>query len=473
MKKVFAVFLALVMALGICACADKTNGDAAVGNADNPDTRNTIDAGAMVLTEIGTVPDGVSFTSGGIISTHNGDKVQVLNQNGVSFNDKLYDDVSAIICNGICVVSNKNDAGKTLLGIVDTIREKELLPCEVVDVRVLSDRFVFLGYETEEGTADDRFGTYYVKGTGIDYKGYAKVFDLEKGQIVPGVEITTSQYDVAATGNVIFVETDYRCVDVYSADGKLIGNYEYLYAYPESAIALQSTKEGVCVYDKDMKLVTTLETTDYSDKYQAIDGTSEMLLHSYGVVEGNVVVTRYCVTDLYGKALSAEFDRILKVYPDGYLYVDEGGISRIVDFQGKIIVPDFSTVRYVKLGYFVANVSGEGYYVYDTTGKKINDTAMADGSSGIIVQNKAGKLFVFETGELLAADGYAKEQTGSLVLIENTLYDVISGKTVMEDVDACVATGGNLYVWDSETKVYTRYKAEFKSQTGNDFKLVE
>ena len=252
MKKVISIILLLAMMLTICACGNNgTTGDVPTGNNDNNESRSNnstnespkpgdiIDAGTMILTEMGTVPDGVNFTSGGIITKSDGEKIQVLNQNGVSFNDKWYDDVDSIISNGICIVSNADTSGKELLGIVDSISEKELVPCEAVEVVKLSDRFIPLGYETGKAGDDDKFGFYSINFEIVNYKGY---------------------------------------------------------------------------------------------------------------------------------------------------------------------------------------------------------------------------------GEILAAEGNVREQTGSLVLIESTLYDVVSGKAVLTDVDSCVATGGNLYVWDNEKETYTRYIAEFKSE---------
>ena len=472
MKKVISIILSLAMMLTICACGNNeptgttpngNNGSSeATGNSNNNESQKpgvTIDAGAMTLTEMGTVPDGVNFTSGGIITKSEGEKVQVLNQNGASFNDKWYDNVDSIISNGICVVSNADASGKELLGVVDSISEKELVPCEAVEVLMLSDRFILLGYETGKGTEDDRFGFYYIDSETVNYKGYGKILDLEKGQIVSGIEIKTSKYDVSAAGNMIFVEKEHPATDVYNAEGKLVGTYESIYAYPESGLAIQYTAEGICVYNTDMKLVSTLVQTDFNDDYEPIDGTSEMLLHEY-VKDGSYC---YCVTDLSGKALTAEYARILQVHPEGFLSISEDDAISIVDFAGTVIVPGSASYR--EPGYFVAQVQGEGYYVYDRTGKKINETAMADGYSGLIIKDDSGKVLVLETGNMLAAEGYAREQTGSLVLIESTLYDVISGKAVLNDVDACVATGGNLYVWDNEKETYTRYVAEFKSES--------
>ena len=463
MKKTIAAILLLVMMLAICACGksgatDKGDGNTTVNNGDQ-ESGATIDTGAMILTKIGTVPGDVNFSSGGIITKSEGEKIQVLNQDGASFNDKWYDEVESIISTGICVVSAADTSGKVLLGVVDSLNEKELLPCEAVEVVKLSDRFVLLGYETGLGTSDDRFGTYYTGSGAVYYKGYGKVLDLQKGQIVSGVEINTSMYDVSAAGNMIYVDRDYRTTDVYSADGNLMGTYDYIYAYPESELALQSVEEGVCVYDKDMKLVSTLTVTDFYEGYDAVDGSSRMLIHEY-VKDGS----RYrCVTDLNGKAITPEYAKILEVYPEGYLHVIEDDVSKIVDFSGKVMISGFDSVRYAEPGYFVVRVQEEGYFVYDSTGKKINETAMADGYSGLVIEDSAGKVLIFETGEILAADGYAREQTGSLVLIDSTLYDVISGKTVLTEVDSCVATGGNLYVWDNETETYTRYAAEFKA----------
>lgn len=452
MKKIMAIALVAVMVIALCACGSDFS-------AGGQGSGKKVDAGAMVLIEKGTVPDGVDFTSGGILTKSEGEKVQILNQNGASFNDKWYDDVNSLISNGICVVSNTDANGKELLGIVDSISEKELVPCEAVEVVMLSDRFILLGYETGVGTDDDKFGFYYTDSETVNYKGYGKILDLDNGRVVPGVEIKTSKYDVSAAGNMIFVEKEHPATDVYNAEGKLVGTHAYIYAYPESGIALQSTTEGVCVYDKDLKLISTLPTTDMNEKYEPVEGTDEMLVHEY--VKND---TRYyCVTDLSGKSLTAEYTRILQVYPDGFLSITEGDDGHIVDFAGNDIVSGFDTVRYAEPGYFVTQVQNEGYYVYDKTGKKITETAMADGYSGLIVKDDAGKVLVLETGEMLAAEGFAREQTGNLVLIESTLYDVITGKTVLTDVDACVATGGSLYVWDNEKETYTRYLAEFKS----------
>lgn len=471
MKKVISIILLLAIVLTICACGnDGSAGNVSTGNNDNNEARSnnstneykkpeeTIDAGAMTLTEMGTVPDGVNFTSGGIITKCEGEKIQVLDPNGASFNDKWYDDVDSIISNGICVVNNVDASGKERLGVVDSIRKKELVPCEAAEVVMLSERFILLGYETGVGTDDDRFGFYFINSEFVNYKGYGKILDLEKGQVVSGLEITTSKFDVSAAGNMIFADKDHRSTDVYTAEGKLVGTYEFIYAYPESGLAVQYTEEGICVYDADMKLVSTLVQNDYNDDYEPIDGTSEILLHEY-VKDGSY---RYCVTDLSGKALTAEYERILHVYPEGFLSISEDDAVSIVDFAGNVIVP--GNANYREPGYFVAQVQGEGYYVYDCSGKKINDTAMADGYSGLIIKNDSGKILVLETGKILAAEGFAREQTGSLVLIESTLYDVITGKAVLNDVDACVATGGNLYVWDNDNETYTRYVAEFKPE---------
>ncbi len=472
--KLVSMILALVMIITMFAgcgsnkSADNGNGtDSGVNGGETQVKENQIDAGAMILTKMGTVPDGVHFTSGGIVTEFekNGDeeREQVLNQNGVAFNDIWYNDVHSIISDGVCVVYNKDKQGKKLLGVVDSVREKELVPCEAVDVQLLSERFLLLCYETGLGTEDDKFGTNFNNSDHYNYKGYGKILDLEKGEIVPNIEITTSRYDVEAAGNVIFVDKDYPATEAYTADGNLIGTYEYLYVYSENEMVLQSTAEGICVYDKDMKRVSVLETDGYDDKYEPLEDSKDKLVHEYLKEDGK---RYYCVTDLYGKALSAEFDTRINREFCQYISVGVGDDTKIVDYKGNVIFSDYSSVKYLEGGYFVVleDAAGECSYVYGLNGNKINEAPLkSDFVNAYVERDTSGGLLIFETGEMMAPEDTVDDGIGSLVLIGTTLYDIVTGKTVLTDVDACVATGNNLYVWDNETEVYTRYIAEFKS----------
>lgn len=469
--KLVSMILALVMILTMFAgcgsnkSADNGNGtDSGVNGGTASDNGNTqqnakkIDAGAMVLTENGTVPDGVSFAIRDIITVFEGSgderKVQILNQSGVAFNDKWYSEVVSVITNGVCVVSNKDENGKEFLGIVDSIREKELVPCEAVEVRKLSDRFYLLGYETAAGTKDDCFGFYYDDGS-VYYKGYGKIFDLENGQFVPGVEVTTSYLDISAVGNVVVIDKDFSTSEAYTAEGELIGTYDYLVVYPENGIALQESEEGIRVYDKDMKLVNTLVLADGDDTYSALDEAEEKLVYSY--LKDNK--RYYCVTDLYGKALSAEFDtRINKMISSDWLSV--GVEVQIVDFEGNVVVPKDG--YYVDGGYFRVNAEPKGYYLYDlSTGEKVYEGTL-DFCGDLVFSDGEGGVLIYATGEMMNTGETIRPQTGSLVLIGTTIYDVVTGKAVLTDVDACVSTGDNIYTWNNEAGVYTRYTVEFK-----------
>ncbi len=485
MKKVISMILLLTMMLSICACgssgseensatkntATQDNNNGTQATEDNTSNNSTnegqtsetvIDAGAMTLTKVGTVPDGVNFTSGGLLTKFEGGKELILNQNGISFNDKRYDAVVYLIRDGICVVANAGE-NETLFGVVDTVAEKELVPCEAVSFSPLSDRFVMLAYKTGAGTADDyEFANGTVDGDSYYYKGYGKILDLEKGHFIPNVEITTRREfnDLSAFGNVVLVEKDSYIADVYAADGTFVGTYENLYAFPESGIALQYTQTGVCVYDKDMNLVSTLATRDYYETYHAVEGTAELLTHD-NIIDGK---SRKCVTDLAGNVLTAEYEWIRGVYCNAFVHVQEGDVQRLVDFDGNIICSDFASLRYAEPGYFIVGDQNNDHYIYDLTGKRLNDAALSESYSGIwTLKDDSQKLFIFETGETLTMEGRPEKLAGSLVLIESTVYDMISGKAVLNDVDACVATGNSLYVWDNDMGCYTRYIAEYKS----------
>ena len=44
---------------------------------------------------------------------------------------------------------------------------------------------------------------------------------------------------------------------------------------------------------------------------------------------------------------------------------------------------------------------------------------------------------------MLEVEGYVRKQIGSLARIGDTLYDVITGKTVLTDISGSVATGNS------------------------------
>ncbi|MBQ2893873.1 MAG: hypothetical protein IJE24_07030 [Oscillospiraceae bacterium] len=473
MKKLLVVLLTFSLVLSFAACAQTgtkpketdtptaSTEQATLAPTTPPEQDNGTEVKGMTLIERGTAPTSVNFISGGLLVQHedrdNNKKLQVLDQNGVAFNDIWYDNVEASISNGICIVNNEDASGKKLLGVVDSLNEKELLPCEAVEIAKLSDRFLLLGYETGMGTEDDFFGFYFTDAGMIYYTGYGKILDLEKGQIVPNLQITTSKYDVSAAGNMILVEGEYPSSNVYTADGSLLGSYDYVYAYPDSRLILQSVKEGVCVYDQDMKQISTLETADYNETFKPIDGTSAMLLHEY-VRDG---VHYEAVTDINGKAISQEYTSISTVYPEGYVYYFENEKRYIADFDGNIIASDFYSARYCEPGYLTVHKQQyDEIYVYDSTGKLLTETAMTS-SNGLVLRDSSGNILILGTGKMLTPDGYVQIQTGSLVLIGNTLYDVITGKAVFTELTGCVATGNSLYIRYGDSDSYIRYIVEF------------
>lgn len=473
MKKLLIVLIALSLVLSFAACTQSATAPQETSAPTTAPTENNngstvtpapdtgTDAKGMTLTEKGTVPTSVGFVSGGLVVQHedidNTKKLQVLNQNGAAFNDIWYDGTDSSISNGVCVVKNEDANGKKLLGVVDSINEKELLPCEAVEILKLSDRFLLVGYETGTGTADDSFGFYYTDAGMIYYKGYGKILDLEKGRIVPNLQVTTSKYDASAAGNVILIDGEHPSANVYTADGSLVGSYDYVYVYPESGIILQSVKEGICVYDQDMRQIGILETTDYNETFKPVEGTSTMLLHKY-YRDG---VHYEAVTDINGNAISQEYTSIFAVYPEGYVCYFENEKRCIADFDGNVIASDFYSVQYCEPGYLVVHKQQyEEIYVYDSTGKQLNEAPMTS-SNGLVLRDSSNNILILGTGKMLTPDGYVKVQAGSLVLVGSTLYDVITGKAVFTELAGCVATGNSLYVRYEDSDTYTRYIVEF------------
>ena len=478
MSKKFVVLL-LVLTMLLAACGQPASGDQNVNQTpgtvrtespqdevqeDKQEDNSGSDAqtiGALKLTNMGTVTGSPNFVSGDLLVDYVDDGVQILDLNGNATSDKVYEDLHSIIGNGLCVVSQTDASGMELLGVVNAYTGKEIVPCEVVDLLRLSDRYILLCYMTEEGTEDDSYGALYSASGRFYYKGYGLVLDTLTEAIVPNVKSENSMYvDLTAAGQMLFLDIDkYPLTAVYGPDGSLVGEYEYLIPYTNSDLVLQNTEDGIRVFNGDMEEVGTLSGSLYD--YDTIDGQSGMMIQH--LEDGNDQVI-----DLKGNVLSKAYARILDVYAGAYvLYSEEDAAGNrfmgVDDFAGNAIIPaEYDNINYCEPGYFICDAA-DGYFLYDAAGKKINQETMdVQMDDCVLYLGSYEQLLILNTGELLdVSDGYPDHQCLSLVHIGDRLIDVISGEIVMDQLDDCVCTGNNLYVWDEETETFTRYLVEY------------
>lgn len=465
MKQIIAAILLVAMTLMLCACGSDGEtgvpGGAANGAGTNAPANNSgfLGGGLMNLTKKEVLPESAYIAMEGVVVKREGgesDRVQILRQDGTAVNDKWYEAVDEIISLGVCAVRVTDDNGDPRIGIVDANAGKELLPCEAIEINWMSERFLLVNYLTEKSTGGNSYGSYYTYTdmNSVEYNGYGKILDLQTGAFVPGIEVTNSEYDASAFGNMLVIDNaDYE-QDVYKADGTLVGSYDRFYPYPDSGMALHYTQSGVNVYDADMNLLSTVAATDNED-FDLIDGVSDMMIREFEENGEDLC----CLTDLQGNPLSPSFADIEEVMPEGFMIVEIDGTAKTVDFAGNVLVN--GECMYVAPGYLIEALPDSGYCVYDTTGKKLTDTVFSD-CTNLLLETNDSRFFIYETGELIYSDGYVGYLTGTLAIAGSDIYDLVTGDVVMRNVDDAVVAGDNLYVLDWETNRYTCYHAEFK-----------
>ena len=457
--KFLALCLALVLLLAACGGNEqdmqKQEQEGSVQNEQNvteTEQKTGTVLGGVCITEAGTVTEKCNFISGDILYRTENDKVQLLDLNGKETTEKLYDEVELLIGDGVVIVSEESsDAPKW--GVVNSYTGKELVACEAVDVQKLNDRYLLINYYTAAGTQEDHY-SFYNDGEIIYYNGYGKVLDLKQERFVPGLEVTD---DVVAAGDMLYVDQDALKTEVFDADGKSQGVFEYLYAYSSSGISLLVDQNGFTVYDGSFKKAGYV-TTDSVGDFDPVDGVADMLNQTVWVDD----TAMHCLTDLDGKALTENFGFIGAVSKIGFSATKEyGGDTGYVAMDGTVLVPfEYKSVFYVEPGYLLAQKTVDSFDVYSVDGKKLNTEAVKGDLSQCAFFTEKG-FFAPETGKTVEAP-YAQYLGYGLLKNSNdaytsTIYCARTGEVVFEEVESCVCIGENLYIWDSENEVYNRY----------------
>lgn len=468
--KYAALFMAFALVLTACGGIEpgkntEKQGQEDVENVENEENLGTVIGGVRIV-EAGVVTGKCGFVSGDFLTRTEGEQVQLLDLNGIAKTDKLYDEFESIVGDGICIVSmDSDDVPK--LGVVNAYTGQEMVPCEAAEIEKLSDRYLLIKFRTGEATKDDYYGFYDNDNPndvyGFTYfNGYGKVLDLQEGRLVPGLELTENVY---AAGNMLYVDRSYKETEVFGPDGKSVGTYEYLYAYPKSGIGMQVTESGIAVYDASFQKVGQL--TGEFNKYDTVDGVDDMLIKNESAAD--VRIRR--LVGLNGDAVSERYDFIGTVSQYGFSAVKEdGGLWGYVALDGSIIAPfEYDTVHYVKPGYILALNMNEtkGIQegdVYSLEGKKLNTEPVRGDFNQCAFYTDSG-IFAPETGITIPASNKQYLGCGLIKVTEtayeSTIYSAITGEVVFEGVEACVCTGNNLYIWDGEEQVYIRYILEW------------
>lgn len=461
--KVLAFLFALSLLVSLLgACGNKedepTGGNQFSGeeNAANQESNETSGTaiGGVVLTKVGTVSRDVSFTSGGFLTMKDDEKgMQFVNAKGETIPGH-YEKIDAIVKTGICIVKETGDDGRYRYGVMDTIRGKELAPCEAKSVTMLSERFLLLEYMTGTATKDAYFGfDFDTNNNQFYFDGYGQILDLETGKLVPNLKVTKSHSDAYVFGSCIYLYSEEK---VYAVDGSVLGTYENLYPYSESDLAIQSSSDGYVIYDGTMKEVGKITCEDRMEYnyYKPIDGVSDMLL--YNKTGKNQLV------DLNGKAITEPVNRISDVINGEYIVmIGEDGKFGVTDLKNKQIIPaEYDSVMYIAPGFFSCGKDGNAY-LFDLQGKAVTSEPVTR-KNGCYFETSSHNYLVLKTGEIVETTSFIHYQGMSLVEIEGTVIDVLTGETVLSDIANCVFTGDCLYVLENaEDTTYTCYRVAY------------
>lgn len=472
-QKISLLMVCVLLTLAICGCGANTIEAPTAPPLTQPPTEPeiilTLDdlggsevRGAVKLTNMGLVNGDPNFVKGGLLIYQYGDQIKILDLNGNPTAQRDYNKIEQIFPNGLCAVSIRDAFGINMIGIVDSNSGEELVPCDAIEMQVLSDRFVILSYIDEITTGWDYYGSFYRGDYKLYYTGYGKIYDLQERQFVPNVELTSTKYRVTTLQSVILIETDeFSVKQVYHANGTFLGSYINLYASGHSGIALQVLSDGIQLYNGNMEKLNFLPGSIY--EYDTIPGSSNMLVKTESTDEGDQAY----LIDLSGKQLSKGHRAISAVYEGKYIchnIINEDGIMLygITDFDGnEILAPEYLSIQYIEPGYFLGALPG-GYRFVRTDGTFCNDEPLFHrGGTPVMYQESYENLFILETGEIYTAEQHPDYQCLSLVLVDDKLIDVITGQIIMDDVDDCMSVGNNLYIWDKTTECFTRYLVEY------------
>lgn len=433
MKKITGFLLVFSIILCLCACG--SNGSKSSGNQTDPGTNESTTSGDQIisgkviqtsglkLTEMGTVSTGLQFVEQGVLIKGDSGNMIVLDMNGNAHNSSAYEELEAVLAEGICVVSKD-----FLQGVVNGSTGEELIPCEAVRIRILSDRYLLVCYETGNGSKNDSFDSYSKNGQTVYYKGYGQIYDLQKERFVPDVRETENPYLAYATSELVFLkDSDTRVLTVYDENGKIQGTYDHLQVFSESDLVLEPVSGGWRLYDGSMKQVSTIE----GNIDATLPGTGEYLLR----------------------------------YEDKNGYV----AMRILDLRGNSVCEElFADIEYLEPGYFVCAVlNGHdviGYQICDLYGRFLTKAPVKEkfpNSPVFYSTESEDRLLILQNGTFYEIQDSVTPLCLTLILDGTRIVDLLSGEIVMEGVKQAYFAGNNLYVFDFEQQAYIRYLVEY------------
>lgn len=294
------------------------------------------------LKEVGSfegTKNGLSFQYDGAIGFNDASDPQLLGVDGKPLIDGAAIAGIDYWANGLYLTALKSEEVNNT-GLV-SITDGVVVPLEAATLSYATEeakdaRFIEVVYATEKTENEDECFVYStdkmfsmsVEEGDIMYKGYAKVFDLEKRSFVDGVEITNgARYALKDLGDAFVVQDEDDKYTMYDASGKEVWSSDDYVSFGRHSLTYEAdgkycivNTKGETTFATSDGYINTLISTD--DLYLLQIDDDKKVIDS----EGNVV-------------LEESYEKVVAEY-DGLFEVSDGGKSMIVDAQGKVLTDD-------------------------------------------------------------------------------------------------------------------------------------
>ncbi len=329
----------------------------------------------FTLTEVGSFErtDGMYVYDLPIIYHKNGDIVtyELLSLSGENLLGKEYHNYH-YYGNGITGAYTFSQENPPVCDLVNAFTGETILSDNATKIEPISDRYLYVIFATEQTDNENECFIYFTdnmfsfggpSGDDIMYKGYAKVYDLEKHAYVEGLMLE-KPYDVTVCGTTLCVVASswYGVSELYFEDGTCVKDQQYLYAGENILMQKDYSTESVIIYDCNMVEIITYENADVIANSISGTGYSDQYLKFIGA-DG-----KYGVMDMQGnEVLPAIYKYIESVSNDLFIvteYVDEKYNRHlgIVASDGTEVVPcEYSSI------YLYRNENAYCMYDFDQT----------------------------------------------------------------------------------------------------------
>lgn len=370
---------------------------------------------------------------------------------------------------------NEDEEEKNVRGLF-TVEGEEIIPCEAASIAApvalpaKDYRYIKVIYVTDKTDSTSDCILYYTDSMfslspspdDTMYKGYYKVFDLEKRQFVSDLRFTgADSYSLHQCGDSFIIVEDGKYTQ-YDENGKeLTSGDEYdIHGYSEECFVIEETDgSSVVIDDKGKEIYRSRQ-----DIYPI-----ERSDHGYLSIYDSNEYVNYII-DKNGKRISdfAFSDVPQEEHNNLFLYRNEEGDNRIVKSDGTIIVETAGYVTYDAPGYYLVETGLSEKALYDENGlvaEKINDNgcylAYSDGKKALVINDGTFSIPLNEEGHLSALFyGMAYAEHGRT----SDVYDMFTGEKLLSCENYMETTTVGRYVLQQDGDYWTVSEAFFNEE---------